>query len=50
MKRTWEVNHLLHPVSEINPDALEIAHHLDIERANGTVRGSVEAVTDVCYG
>ena len=37
--RIAEVNNTLHIVTEINPDALEIAAQLDAERATGSVRG-----------
>ena len=37
--RIEEVNATLNAVTEINPDALEIARILDYERASGLVRG-----------
>lgn len=37
--RINEVNSTLHAVLQINPDALDIAHKLDVERAHGRVRG-----------
>ena len=37
--RIFEVNEILRAVGEINPDALDIARILDIERAEGLVRG-----------
>jgi amidase len=36
--RIEEVNSILHAVTEINPDALDVAATLDAERTNGTVR------------
>lgn len=39
LARIHEVNSTLHMVTEINPDALDIAKALDAERANGTIRG-----------
>ena len=41
LARIDEVNHSLHPVTEVNPDAIEIAATLDAQRANGTVLGFV---------
>jgi len=37
--RINEVNDILRPVIEINPDALDIATALDEERSKGMVRG-----------
>lgn len=37
--RILEVNATLNVVTELNPDALAIAHALDAERVNGTIRG-----------
>ena len=34
-----EVNGTLNVVTELNPDALEIAAELDADRKNGTIRG-----------
>ena len=42
--RINEVNSTLHAVTEINPDALEIAASLDNERASGNVRGPLHGV------
>jgi amidase len=39
--RILEVNSTLHMVTEINPDALQIAKDLDEERACGKLRGYV---------
>jgi hypothetical protein len=38
--RIEQVNDVVHAVTEINPDALEIAAGLDAQRANGTAKGS----------
>ena len=37
--RINQVNDHLHAITEINPDALDIAKSLDNERAKGSVRG-----------
>jgi amidase len=37
--RILQVNSTLNAVTELNPDALEIASQLDAERAHGTTRG-----------
>lgn len=37
--RINEVNGTVHAVTELNPDAVQIAHQLDAERGNGTSRG-----------
>ncbi|KXJ86610.1 amidase [Microdochium bolleyi] len=42
--RITEVNDQLRAVTEINPDALAIASHLDRERASGHVRGPLHGV------
>lgn len=42
--RIREVNHTLHMVTELNPDALSIAAALDAERANGTVKGPLHGI------
>ncbi|EPS35415.1 hypothetical protein H072_11243 [Dactylellina haptotyla CBS 200.50] len=42
--RINEVNDKFHMVTEINPDALEIAKSLDVERASGKVRGPLHGV------
>jgi len=39
LARIAEVNPVLNAVTEVNPDALEIALALDVERAQGRVRG-----------
>jgi predicted GTPase len=39
--RIEEINDILRPVTEINPDALIIAAALDKERSEGMVRGLV---------
>lgn len=44
IKRIDEVNPKLHAVTEVNPDALEIARELDQERAQNKTRGFVETV------
>ena len=41
MKRINEVNSTLHMVLEINPDAVDIARELDLERISGKTRGYV---------
>ncbi|KAF7186319.1 putative amidase [Pseudocercospora fuligena] len=43
-KRIREVNDTLHAVTELNPDALEIAKNLDAQRANGTARGPLHGI------
>ncbi|MCJ1312529.1 hypothetical protein MMC25_006203 [Agyrium rufum] len=42
--RIGEVNHLVHAVSEINPDALQIARGLDLERSQGKVRSMLHGI------
>ncbi|KAH7381309.1 glutamyl-tRNA amidotransferase subunit A [Phaeosphaeria sp. MPI-PUGE-AT-0046c] len=42
--RILEVNPTLHMVTEINPDALQIAKELDEERANGKLRGPLHGL------
>ncbi|KAM7218658.1 amidase [Rhypophila decipiens] len=42
--RITEVNHVLHAVTEINPDALGIAAELDEERAQGKCRGPLHGI------
>ncbi|KAK5074150.1 hypothetical protein LTS08_005109 [Lithohypha guttulata] len=42
--RIHEVNNTLHAVTQLNPDAITIAHQLDAERANGIVRGALHGV------
>ncbi|KAK4208622.1 putative amidase [Rhypophila decipiens] len=42
--RITEVNPVLHAVTEINPDALEIAAELDEERAQGKCRGPLHGI------
>ncbi len=37
--RIEQINHVVHAVSEINPDALEIARDLDTQRGDGTIVG-----------
>ncbi|KAL8708444.1 MAG: hypothetical protein Q9220_006668 [cf. Caloplaca sp. 1 TL-2023] len=39
IERIWEINPTLKAVSEINPDALDIARTLDAERSMGRIRG-----------
>jgi amidase len=39
VNRILEVNSTLHMVTEVNPDAWNIARELDEERACGKVRG-----------
>ena len=39
LARIAEVNEAVHAVNELNPDALEIAAGLDLERLAGTIRG-----------
>lgn len=41
IKRIAEVNDTLHVVAELNPDAVNIARHLDVERRHGKIRGFV---------
>lgn len=43
-KRIHEVNDTLHAVTELNPDALLIAHELDKERKDGTLRGPLHGI------
>ncbi|KAL0255075.1 hypothetical protein SLS55_009603 [Diplodia seriata] len=42
--RINEVNDVLHAVTELNPDALQISHQLDAERSNGTTRGPLHGI------
>ncbi|KAM7192659.1 putative amidase [Rhypophila sp. PSN 637] len=42
--RITDVNPVLHAVTEINPDALEIAAELDQERAQGKCRGPLHGI------
>lgn len=42
--RAIEINKQLHAISEINPDALDIAQRLDDERAAGHVRGPLHGI------
>ncbi|KAF4632066.1 hypothetical protein G7Y89_g6063 [Cudoniella acicularis] len=44
ISRIEEVNSFLHPVAEINPDALAIAANLDAERASGTIRSPLHGI------
>ncbi|MCJ1479410.1 hypothetical protein MMC13_008095 [Lambiella insularis] len=44
IERIFEINHVLHAVSEINPDALNIARTLDVERAEGRLRGPLHGI------
>ncbi|MCJ1388190.1 hypothetical protein MMC18_001035 [Xylographa bjoerkii] len=44
IERIFEVNHVLHAVGEINPDALSIARILDAERVQGRLRGPLHGV------
>ncbi|KAL8649221.1 MAG: hypothetical protein Q9226_005666 [Calogaya cf. arnoldii] len=48
--RIQEVNSTLHVVTEINPDALNIAAELDAERANGTTRGPLHGIPILIKG
>lgn len=42
--RINEVNGTVHAVTELNPDAVQIAHRLDAERGNGTSRGPLHGI------
>ncbi|OJJ50797.1 hypothetical protein ASPZODRAFT_21316 [Penicilliopsis zonata CBS 506.65] len=42
--RIHEVNSTLHMVLDINPDALEVAKSLDLERGNGKLRGPLHGL------
>ncbi|KAH7059035.1 amidase [Macrophomina phaseolina] len=42
--RINEVNSTVHAVTELNPDAIEIARQLDAERGNGTSRGPLHGI------
>jgi len=42
--RILEVNGTLNVVTELNPDALEIAAELDADRKNGTIRGPLHGI------
>lgn len=42
--RINEVNSTLRPVTQLNPDALDIAKSLDDERTNGTTRGPLHGI------
>lgn len=44
LERTEEVNGILRAVGEINPDALDIARALDLERSIGRVRGPLHGI------
>lgn len=44
ISRIVEVNDQVHAISEINPDALEIAAELDAQRAKGVVRGALHGI------
>ncbi|RYP70593.1 hypothetical protein DL769_004915 [Monosporascus sp. CRB-8-3] len=44
LARIQEVNGTLHAVTEVNPDALHIAHELDSMRVNGTNLGPLHGV------
>ncbi|KAI1380409.1 amidase [Hypoxylon crocopeplum] len=44
LKRIREVNDTLHVVTEINPDALDIAAELDAERSAGLIRGPLHGI------
>ncbi|KAF2437033.1 glutamyl-tRNA amidotransferase subunit A [Tothia fuscella] len=43
-RRIAEVNSTLNVVTELNPDALEIAKQLDLERSNGKSRGVLHGI------
>ncbi|KAL8952820.1 MAG: hypothetical protein Q9222_001292 [Ikaeria aurantiellina] len=45
IERIWEVNPTLRAVGEINPDALDIARALDVERSVGRIRGHFPLLT-----
>jgi len=42
--RILEVNNTLHMVTQLNPDALAIAAELDVQRANGAIRGPLHGI------
>lgn len=42
--RIEEVNPILRPVTELNPDAESIAATLDAERKNGTIRSALHGI------
>ncbi|PHH68917.1 hypothetical protein CDD82_189 [Ophiocordyceps australis] len=44
MQRINQVNGKLHAVTEINPDALDIAAHLDKQRASGCILGPLHGI------
>ncbi|KAL8969291.1 MAG: hypothetical protein Q9183_002070 [Haloplaca sp. 2 TL-2023] len=48
--RIQEVNSTLNVVTEINPDALQIAAELDAERANGSTRGPLHGMPILIKG
>ena len=48
--RIQEVNSTLNVVTEINPDALQIAADLDAERANGSTRGPLHGMPMLIKG
>ncbi|KAL8872714.1 MAG: hypothetical protein Q9174_001701 [Haloplaca sp. 1 TL-2023] len=48
--RIQEVNSTLNVVTEINPDALQIAAELDAERANGNTRGPLHGMPILIKG
>ncbi|EER37276.1 amidase [Histoplasma capsulatum H143] len=50
IKRIAEVNDTLHVVAELNPDAVNIARHLDVERRHGKIRGPLHGLPIVIKG
>ncbi|RDW65275.1 hypothetical protein BP5796_09967 [Coleophoma crateriformis] len=44
LARIAEVNEILHAVNEVNPDALDIAVQLDLERSSGIIRSSLHGI------
>ncbi|KAG8533139.1 uncharacterized protein KY384_001922 [Bacidia gigantensis] len=48
--RILEVNSTLHAVTEINPDAIDIAAELDAERAAGITRGPLHGIPIIIKG
>ncbi|KAI0132398.1 amidase signature domain-containing protein [Xylariales sp. AK1849] len=49
-RRIEEVNHKLHVVLELNPDALSIATQLDLERSQGRLRGPLHGLPILIKG
>ncbi|PVH85143.1 amidase signature enzyme [Cadophora sp. DSE1049] len=44
MQRIWQTDEYIRSIMELNPDTLEIAASLDLERKNGHVRGPLHGI------